>query len=69
MVVCRLLFVSKCVLKSNGNQLTSADIGLEFANLKKIKHMRHVFLSVLVPEFEFEGKNKNFPKLGIFLKI
>ena len=47
-------------MKSNENQLTSADIGLEFANLKKIKHMRHVFLSVLVPEFEFEDKNNNF---------
>ena len=56
-------------LKSNGNQLTSADIELEFANLKKIKHMRHVFLSVLVPEFEFEDKNNNFLKMSSTFKI
>ena len=56
-------------LKSNGYQLTAADIKQEFANLKKIKHMRHDFPSGLVPEFKFEGQNKNFPKLGIFLKI
>ena len=47
-------------LKSNGNQLTSADIGPEFASLAKIKHMGHVFHSVLAPELEFEDKNNNF---------
>ena len=57
MVVCRLLFASKYVFEI---QWKSADIGLEFANLKKIKHMRHVLLSVLVLEFEFEDKNNNF---------
>ena len=56
-------------LKSNGNQLTSADIGPEFANLFKIKHMRHVFHSVLGPELEFEGKNKIFPKTSNTSKI
>ena len=52
-------------LKSNGNQLTSADIGPEFANLTKIKHMGHVFHSILGPEFEFEGKIYNFIKMWI----
>ena len=56
-------------LKSKENQLTSADIGLEFANLKKIKHLRHVFLSVLVLEFEFEDKNNNFWKMSSIFKI
>ena len=56
-------------LKSNGNQLTSADIGPEFANLTKIKHMGHVFHSVLGPEFEFEGKNNNFTKKFIYVKL
>ena len=42
------------------NQLTPADIGPEFANLVQIKHMRHVFHSVLGLELEFEGKNKKF---------
>ena len=50
------------LLKSKGYQLTSADIGPEFANLTKIKHMGHVFHLVLGPEFEFEGKNNNFTK-------
>ena len=44
-------------LKSNGYQLTSADIGPEFTNLIKIKHIGHVFHSVLGPELESEGKN------------
>ena len=48
--------------KSNGNQLTSADIGPEFANLTKIKHTGHVFHSILGPEFEFEGINNNITK-------
>ena len=56
-------------LKSNWNQLTWADIGPEFANLTKIKHMGHVFHSVLGPEFEFEGKNNNFTKKIIYVKL
>ena len=64
-----LFLCQNMFLISNGNQLTSADIGLAFVNLKKIKHMRNVFHSVLVPEFKFEVKNMNFQKLGIFLKI
>ena len=56
-------------LKSNGNQLTSVDIGPEFANLTKIKHIWHVFHSILGPEFEFEDKNNNFPKHFIYVKL
>ena len=56
-------------LKSNRNQLTSADIGPEFANLTKIKHMGHVFHSVLGPEFEFEGQNNNFKKKFTYVKL
>ena len=44
-------------LKSDENQLTSADIGLKFVNLLKIKHMGHFFHSVLSTELEFEGEN------------
>ena len=56
-------------LKSNGNQLTSADIGPEFANLLKIKHMGHVFHSVLGSKFEFEGQNNNFKKKFTYVKL
>ena len=56
-------------LKSNENQSTSADIGPEFANLVKIKHMRHVFLSVLVSELEFEDKNTICWKISSIFKI
>ena len=49
-------------LKSNENQLTSADIWLEYVNLVEIKHMGHLFHLVLDPELEFEGKNKKFSK-------
>ena len=50
------------LLKSDKNQLTSADIGLEFVNLVEMKDMRHVFHSFLDTELEFEGKNNNFSK-------
>ena len=56
-------------LKSNGNQLTSADIGLEFVNLVEIKHMGHVFYSVLGTELEFEGKNNNLSKTNNTSKL
>ena len=49
-------------LKTDKNQLTSADIGLEFVNLVEIKHMGHVFHSVLGTELEFDSKNNNFSK-------
>ena len=57
------------LLKSNGYQLTLADIGPKSANLAKIKQMRHVFHSVLGFELEFEGKNKIFPKTSNTSKI
>ena len=50
-------------LKSNKNQLTSADIGLEYVNLVEIIHMGHLFHLVLDPELEFEGKNKEIFKI------
>ena len=56
------------LLKSNGYQLTSADIGPEFANLVKIKHMSHVFHSDLGPELEFED-NLFFQKTSNTSKI
>ena len=59
------MFIFSCqnvFLKSDTNQLTSADIGLEFVNLVEIKDMRHVFYSFLNTELEFEGKNNNFSK-------
>ena len=65
----RHLFMSKCVLKSDKNQLTSADIGPKFVNLVEIKHMGHVFHSVLGTELEFEGKNNNFSKSNNTSKI
>ena len=56
-------------LKSDENQLTSADIGLEYVNLVEIKHMGHLFHLVLDPELKFEGKNKDFSKIIIFVKF
>ena len=54
-------------LKSNGYQLTSADIGPDFANLTKIKHIVHAFHSVSGPEFEFEGNNLQIQTQGLKL--
>ena len=51
------------------NQLTPADIGPEFANLVEIKHMGHVFRSVLGPELEFEVKNIFFQKQATLPKF
>ena len=48
--------------KSNGYQLTAANIEHKFANLTKIKHIGHVFHSILGLEFEVEDKNYNFTK-------
>ena len=56
-------------LKSDENQLTPADIGLEHVNLVKIKHMGHLFHLVLDPELEFEGKKKKNQKIVIFVKF
>ena len=57
MVLNGQLLVSKLFLKSIKYQLKSADFGLEFGILIEIKHMGHVFHSILGLEFEFEGKN------------
>ena len=47
-------------LKSNGNQLTSADIGLEFANSIKIKHTGHEFHSKPTQTCLIERKSEMF---------
>ena len=57
MVLNRQLLVSKRFLKSMENQLTSADFGLEFGILIKIKHMGHVSHSILDLKFEFEVRD------------
>ena len=42
------------ILKSQNNQLKSADIGHEFCILTKTKSVGHDSHSILVPEFEFD---------------
>ena len=42
------------ILKSQNNQLKSADFGHEFCVLTKTKHVGHDSHSILVPEFEFD---------------
>ena len=42
------------ILKSQNNQLKSADFGHEFCALTKTKHVGHDSHSILVPEFEFD---------------
>ena len=41
-------------MKSQNNQLKSADIGHEFCILTKTKRVGHDSHSILVPEFEFD---------------
>ena len=60
------LFMSKIIFEI---QRRSADIEPEFANLVKIKCMRHIFHSVLCPDHEFEGKNKILAKTSNTYKI
>ena len=50
----RQLLTNGVILKSQNNQLTSADIGHEFCVLTKTKHVGHDSHSILVPEFEFD---------------
>ena len=56
-------------MKSQNNQLKSADIGHEFCVLTKTKHVGHDSHSILAPEFEFDhdilkiSKTKNFQNL------
>ena len=49
----RQLYKKGVILKSQNNQLKSADIGHEFCVLTKTKHVGHVSHSILVPEFKF----------------
>ena len=57
-------------LKSDENQLTSADIELEYVNLVEIKCTGHLFHLVLDPELEFDGKNDSFfQNIVIFVKF
>ena len=65
MVIYWQLLVQNLILKTIKKQLTLADFGLEFGNLIKIKHIGHIFHSILVSEFEFEGKIYNFIKMWI----
>ena len=61
------LFMSKCVFEI---QRITADISWHQTRICQYgKHMRHVFLSVLSPELEFEGKNNFFPKTSNTSKI
>ena len=57
------------ILKSQNNQLTSADIGHEFCVLTKTKHVGHVSHSILVPEFEFDHKILKFLKTQTFQNL
>ena len=50
-------------MKSQNNQLKSADIGHEFGVLPKTKHVGHDSNSILVPEFEFDHDILNFLKM------
>ena len=50
-------------MKSQNNQLKSADIGHEFGVLTKTKHVGHDSHSILVPEFEFDHDILKFLKI------
>ena len=53
-------------MKSQNNQLKSADIGHEFCVLTKTKHVGHDSHSILVPEFEFDHDVLKFSKTQNF---
>ena len=53
-------------MKSQNNQLKSADIGHEFCVLTKTKHVGHVSHSIFVPEFEFDHNILKFLKNAEF---
>ena len=53
-------------MKSQNNQLKSADIGHEFCVLTKTKHVGHVSHSIFVPEFEFDHNILKFLKTQKF---
>ena len=56
-------------MKSQNNQLKSADIGHEFGVLTKTKHVGHVSHSIFVPEFEFDHNNLKFSKTQNFQNL
>ena len=56
-------------MKSQNNQLKSADIGHEFGFLIKTKHVGHVSNSIFVPEFEFDHNNSKFSKTQNFQNL
>ena len=56
-------------MKSQNNQLKSADIGHEFGVLTKTKHVGHVSHSIFVPEFELDHNNLKFSKTQNFQNL
>ena len=56
-------------MKSQNNQLKSADIGHEFCVLTKTKHVGHDSHSILVPEFEFDHDILKFLKIQNFQNL
>ena len=56
-------------MKSQNNQLKSADIGHEFCVLTKTKHVGHDSHSILVPEFELDHDNFKFLKIQNFQNL
>ena len=56
-------------MKSQNNQLKSADIGHEFCVLTKTKHVGHDSNSILVPEFEFDHYILKFLKIQNFQSL
>ena len=62
----RQLLRKRVILKSQNNQLKSADIGHEFCVLTKTKHVGHDFHSILVPEFKFDLDILKFSKTQNF---
>ena len=56
-------------MKSQNNQLKSADFGHEFCVLTKTKHVGHDSHSILVPEFEFDHDILKFSKIQNFQNL
>ena len=56
-------------MKSQNNQLKSADIGHEFCVLTKTKHVGHDSHSILVPELEFDHDILKFLKIQNFQNL
>ena len=56
-------------MKSQNNQLKSADIGHGFCVLTKTEHVGHVSHSIFVPEFEFDHNNLKFLKTQSFQNL